>query len=149
MKKILVISDSHGGVSAIADAIRAEKPDTVFFLGDCVPDMNEAAREFPGLDVRAVRGNCDAPFAAPEKIITAVEGVEIFAAHGDAYGVTSNLLRLALAAREAGCTAAFFGHTHRSFLGEDGGVMLVNPGTLTGGSYAVLEADGGKLRFVK
>ena len=149
MTKILLISDSHGRASAIADVIREEKPDAVFFLGDCVPDMTEAAREFPGLDVRCVRGNCDAPFAAPEKLITSVDGVEIFAAHGDAYGVNTGLLRLALAAREADCAAAFFGHTHRSCRSVDGGVMLVNPGTLTDGSYAVLEADCGRLCVVK
>ena len=72
MTKILVMSDSHGHVTAIKNAVRREKPDVVIFLGDCVPDMLEAAEDFPGLDVRCVRGNCDASPVAPERMRTKV-----------------------------------------------------------------------------
>ena len=108
MTKILVMSDSHGHVTAIKNAVRREKPDVVIFLGDCVPDMLEAAEDFPGLDVRCVRGNCDASPVAPDRMRTNVGGVEILAVHGHAEGVKLGLLRLSLAAEEAGCRAAFF-----------------------------------------
>jgi hypothetical protein len=146
MTKILVLSDSHGHVTAIKNAVRREKPDVVIFLGDCVPDMLEAAEDFPGLDVRCVRGNCDTSLVAPDRMRTNVGGVEILAVHGHAEGVKLGLLRLALAAEEAGCRAAFFGHTHLSYRGAQGGVTLVNPGALCDGSYGVFSADDGVLR---
>ena len=146
MTKLLLLSDSHGHVTAIKNAVLREKPDVVIFLGDCVPDVLEAAEDFPGLDVRCVRGNCDAGLIAPERMRTNVGGVEILAVHGHSEGVKLGLLRLSLAAEEAGCRAAFFGHTHCSYRGSEGGVTLVNPGALCDGSYAVFSADDGVLR---
>ena len=41
-------------------------------------------------------------------------------------------------AEELGARAALFGHTHAPFAGYAGGVLLVNPGALKDGRYAVL-----------
>lgn len=148
MAKILLLSDSHGHVTAIENAIRTQKPDVVVFLGDCVPDMVEAQQEFPALDVRCVCGNCDTEFAAPEQLIMNIGGVEVLACHGNSYGVNTSLLRLYMAAKEMKCTAAFFGHTHRKHIEEKDGVMLINPGALCDGSMAVLETRNGKLEVI-
>lgn len=40
-----------------------------------------------------------------------------------------NPLRVVLRARELGCGAALFGHTHIPFLDEGGDVILLNPGS--------------------
>ena len=51
------------------------------------------------------------------------------------------------------CQAVFFGHTHKPFLEDIGGILAVNPGSLTyprqrgrKPSYAIMETDdNGKL----
>ena len=49
------------------------------------------------------------------------------------------------AARERGCQAALFGHTHRP-LCEQRSVLLLNPGSAADGRLAVLECgDEGRL----
>ena len=45
------------------------------------------------------------------------------------------------AARERGCAAALFGHTHRP-LCEQRGVLLLNPGSAADGRLALMECDG-------
>jgi putative phosphoesterase len=146
MTKILILSDSHGHIAAIGNAVRRTEPDLVVFLGDCVEDVEEARKGFPGIPVRAVRGNCDPRSDAPEHLVLEIDGARVFAAHGHAQGVKMSLLRLALAAGEAGCSAALFGHTHLAYKGEYSGVRLFNPGALCDGHWLLLEADDGLLR---
>jgi hypothetical protein len=146
MTKILVLSDSHGHVAAIGNAVRRTKPDVVVFLGDCVGDIEEAKTDFQGIPVRAVRGNCDPRSDAPEQLVLSIDGVRVLAVHGHAQGVKMSLLRLALSAGEQGCSAAFFGHTHCPYEGEYGGVRLYNPGALCDGHWLLLEAEDGMLR---
>lgn len=146
MTKILILSDSHGHVAAIESAVRRTEPDVIVFLGDCVEDVEEARKSFSGIPVRAVRGNCDPRSDAPESLVLDIEGARIFAAHGHAQGVKMSLLRLALAAGEAGCSAALFGHTHCAYKGEYDGVRLYNPGALCDGHWLLLEADDGLIR---
>ena len=58
--KILVFSDSHGVKEPMLAAIEEQKPDMVLHLGDYVRDAEAIAAYFPSLDLRYVRGNCDA-----------------------------------------------------------------------------------------
>ena len=36
MKKVLVLSDSHGNVGNMIRAVKREEPDMILHLGDCV-----------------------------------------------------------------------------------------------------------------
>ena len=42
-----------------------------------------------------------------------------------------------------GADIALFGHTHRPFLEEDGGVWYMNPGAARDGRYGVIEMKDG------
>lgn len=73
-------------------------------------------------------------------------GMRVLLTHGDRYGVKSGLLRLRLHAQEMGCSLVLFGHTHAACAQEEGGVLLVNPGALADGRYAVVAIEDGRVR---
>ena len=55
--KILVLSDSHSGLSFMRYAIRTVKPDAVIHLGDYFDDGQTVADENPHLVFHQVAGN--------------------------------------------------------------------------------------------
>ncbi len=46
MKRVLVLSDSHGNVGNMIRAVKREEPDMILHLGDCVVDA-DALRRVP------------------------------------------------------------------------------------------------------
>ena len=53
--------------------------------------------------------------------------------------VKNSLLSLYYRAQEVGACVACFGHTHSAMARWEGGILLLNPGSLRDGRYAVLE----------
>ena len=51
---ILVLSDSHGNISNMEEAVEREKPDMILHLGDCWRDAERLAERYPDI-VTAVR----------------------------------------------------------------------------------------------
>ena len=148
--KICVFSDSHGLVDNMIAAIRLEKPEMCFFLGDGLRDLDEVMELFPDLPIYAVRGNCDFMHDVNPEIVCSVDGVRIFATHGHMYNVKyeARLDSLTLAARNAGASVALFGHTHMQHMSDYAGVTRINPGTIGRSRYpcyAVLETSNGGL----
>ena len=148
--KILVFSDTHGMTAGAVAAVKAH-PDVkeIIHLGDNTRDAYEIEK-LTGVNVTAVRGNCDYS-AEPEKLLIVRGGCKLFLTHEHRYGVGYSLLRLALAAEEAGADAALFGHTHRSACEYENGIMILNPGSISSPrgckkSYAVLNIENG---FIK
>ncbi len=126
--KVLVVSDSHGNVSALCRAILKEKPDCIIHLGDGFNDIPE------GLDIPCYRvcGNCD-PISCglSETLIIELEGVRLLLTHGHKYNVKNTLSPIYLAAMEEGARLALFGHTHIPFSDIDGDApSLFNPGSI-------------------
>ena len=153
MKKILVVSDSHGNIKGI-EALRSlvAENDFIVHLGDGAGDMRELMREYPE-KVYLCGGNCDFFSSYPDEGILDVEGVRIFYCHGHKYRVKSTLSQLAVAAKRQGCDVALYGHTHMPLITEMEGVTLINPGSLrhnvgAGGSYAYLVVNGTKCTSV-
>ena len=148
--KILVFSDTHGlTASAVRAANAHADADEIIHLGDNVRDAREIER-LTGKPVTFVRGNCDYS-PEPEKLLITKGGCRIFLTHGHRYGVGFSLLRLALAAEEAGAQAALFGHTHKSLLEYENCILLLNPGSTSCPrgcvpSYALIEAEGGRIK---
>ena len=101
--------------------------------GDGASDLFQLERDFPDLPRSAVAGNCDPFSGLPRELLFVVEGRRIFLTHGDRYGVKHDLLRLTLKGKASQADLVIFGHTHRPFLAESDGMMLLNPGSL--GSY--------------
>lgn len=147
MKKLLVISDTHdctGMLELLAQHIEENKYDMIIHLGDVRRDAEWLEKRL-GRDIVGVAGNCDffSRDSREEEIF--VEKVKILLTHGDKYGVKNGYDRLSYYAEERGCQLALFGHTHTPFSGYVGKALLVNPGTLVNGRYAVIDIDGDKI----
>lgn len=131
MKKLLIVSDSHGNPEALLRAVGAEWPvDMLFFLGDGQRDLEQVRLNYPELPVYSVKGNCDYAGTVPAETEVTVEQVRFFLTHGNRYGVKNGTSLLAEAARRRGADVALFGHTHRAYTRYDNGVLLFNPGSV-------------------
>ncbi|MBO5248836.1 MAG: metallophosphoesterase [Clostridia bacterium] len=144
--KILVISDTHGEISAAQRLIKKEKPNYVIHLGDCVRDAEELSNLFPILPICRVSGNNDwFSQEATEKVLT-LNDTRIFLCHGHTTGVKNGLEIQWERARRQGCSVSLFGHTHSPFLEERDGILLLNPGSITySDTYAVLTVETGEV----
>jgi hypothetical protein len=141
--KLLIFSDSHGSVAPMLEAVERERPDEVVHLGDCLGDGEALAFACPGLPVVQVPGNCDGWTDRPLTAQLEREGVRLLLGHGHQWRVKATE-DLALAqARAVGASVLLYGHTHRAVCRREGGVLLLNPGTVGGvaarASYGVLE----------
>jgi putative phosphoesterase len=147
---ILVISDSHGDITALSAVLAWAKDkdlDTAVFLGDGAGDLAFAsARTVFSLPWHTVRGNGDYDFSIPESIVMEVPpSQKIFLSHGNRLRVRDGKRVIADAARSTGATAALFGHTHIPYCATVDNIFLLNPGSIgrprsdSGPTFAVLE----------
>ena len=147
MKKIIVVSDSHGNRQALDDLYGIfSESDIIIHLGDTSSDGGYIRKNFPDKTV-VINGNCDIMSVGEKEKIINCEGVNIFCCHGHAYSVKSTLSRLAKRAKELDCKLALYGHTHDALESEIDGVTLLNPGTLSRysqKSYLYLVVNGDK-----
>lgn len=149
MKKILVISDTHGSEKGIEKLLPLiAENDYVIHLGDGANDMREVRAQYPE-KVFVCAGNCDFFSSYPDEGILEAEWLRVLYCHGHKYGVKSGLGALALEAKRQGCEIALYGHTHEALITELDGVLLINPGTLRravgeGGSYCYLVVNKDK-----
>ena len=146
MKKIIIVSDSHGNRRALdeLDTLFNES-DLIIHLGDTSSDGGYIRDKYPDKTV-VINGNCDIFSVGEKEKVLSVEGVNIFACHGHMYSVKSTLSRLAKKAKELDCAIALYGHTHDAKETEIDGVTLLNPGTLSRYSqksylYLVINCD--------
>ena len=150
MKRIIVISDTHGNPQNVEKLLPLiEENDYVIHLGDGAADMREARALYPD-KVYACAGNCDFFSPLPESGELEVEQCKIFFCHGHKYDVKHGVSALLEAAKNRGCDVALFGHTHEACIIEQEGVTLINPGSLRrfageGGSYCYLVIHKGKI----
>lgn len=133
MKRILVASDTHGRNANLKRVLERNKPlDMFIFCGDGEGLEHEIGQLLdPGCELHMVRGNNDYFSELPKEEEFMIGPYRAFLAHGHLYGVNVSLRRFAEEARERGCSLAFFGHTHRPYLGEELGVTCLNPGSLS------------------
>ena len=125
-----VFSDTHSNTALMAEAVRRTRPDVIIHLGDHDRDADILRLEFGDIPLYSVRGNCDIASAAPDWDVVPLGPVKAFITHGHLYNVGyEDVSRLVYAAQEQGAKLAMFGHTHRPFNQEIGGVKVLNPGT--------------------
>jgi putative phosphoesterase len=129
----LIVSDTHGDVAVLAALFawaRRRRIGAVFALGDgaadYLPAMDRSGFNPP---LRLVRGNGDWGADLPAQLAVDFAGRRFFLCHGHLHGVDRGLDFLASSAAAEGCGAALFGHTHRPFWEEIGGLLLLNPGS--------------------
>ena len=151
--KYLVVSDTHGDIKKVLDIYRAAGGKAAYggiiHLGDYARDAERIEEEL-GCEVIGVLGNCDGDYGGDFKVLNTEAG-RIFLTHGHAQRVKLNYMNLIYRAQELDCQAALFGHTHVPVYDTEGGIILLNPGSLTypsdgsSGSYAVLDTAGGEI----
>lgn len=146
--RILVFSDSHKDVDSCARVIRnIIGVDMVLHAGDHISDAKELCRMFPEIAFEYVPGNCD--FSADDsEVVVEAEGKKIFLTHGHGYSVKydDTFSELLNRVKSLGCDCAVFGHTHQSLCDPRPGIMLLNPGSIKNGTYAVIEIENGVLK---
>lgn len=151
MKRILLMSDSHGNYNNMNKAVALEKPDMVLFMGDGWRDLRDLRARYPKLEIHSVLGNCDWTEGPSEQVLE-IEGHRVMMCHGHEYFVKSSLLSLSLAAHQAEADVVLFGHTHKVFYDWHDGLVMVNPGSIGNPppcippSYALLLIDGEKVK---
>lgn len=134
--KILVLSDSHGCFKNMESAIKKERPDMVFHLGDTVRDADDIQYAYPELPVRNVCGNCDYSYGADKVLNFELDGVRFYLTHGHLFGVKSSYLRVVSAAKKANADMLLFGHTHQALCSFDESLKIMNPGSCSAYSRA-------------
>ncbi|MEL4105676.1 metallophosphoesterase [Oscillospiraceae bacterium WX1] len=143
--KILVLSDSHGQLQPMLNAIFDEKPDLVLHLGDYERDAVGLRRAYPEIYCRAVRGNGDYHGHEPDIDEFVIDNKRIFMTHGHLYGVKMSLDSLVNTALCRGADVVLFGHTHRPLAATVQDMLVINPGSAGMGKKtgAVLEIEHG------
>ncbi len=157
IRRVLIVSDSHGKSQNIKTAIERERPDMLIHLGD-IEDETEKVRRW--LDENAekhnkkvpdedrislpvpavfIQGNCDRygdQKGLKKSSVFSLNGHKFFCSHGHIQGVNMSLMNLMYTALENGCDIAMYGHTHVPFdetfnEGESDKVRILNPGSIS------------------
>lgn len=147
--KVLVLSDSHGNIFNMIQAVEREAPRMVFHLGDCWRDGERLRDRFPELPFEQVYGNCDyfRDSREAEKLLY-LEDKRVLLCHGHTYGVKQSLLAAGLAAEEKDLDLFLFGHTHKPLVDMRGKTLFLNPGSIgdyARPTYGVVTLENGKL----
>lgn len=133
--RIAIVADTHmpRGERVLPPACveRLRAADLILHAGDLTGAAFLAELRALGPPVHAVRGNVDdAALQAllPESLVVDAGEARIGILHapGPAAGRAARLRR-----RFPGCAAVVYGHTHRPEVVDDGGVLLLNPGSPT------------------
>lgn len=145
--RVLVLSDSHGDVYKLRRAIDSQPTaKLIVFLGDGEYDIDSVECRVP---VIKVRGNCDFGSSLPLNFTDEVCGKKIYCTHGFRENVKYTTENLISAAKSHGAHIALYGHTHVPVTCYDGGLYLVNPGSVREGSFAVIDiTDSGIMPII-
>lgn len=153
--RILVLSDSHAGLSFMRKCVEVVKPEAIVHLGDYYDDGCVLAEENPYIVVHQVPGNCDryrCPGTALEILCYDVGGVRCYMTHGHKHRVKSGIGGLLSDARRWGAKVVLYGHTHKADCHqEQDGLWVLNPGSCGswGGSAGLLETENGMVTVCK
>ena len=152
MIRLLVLSDTHGRLERAQTVLEHWRPriQGLVHLGDFDRDGEALQKLAPELPLYVVRGNNDLAGRAPLEQVVTQEGHTLFMAHGNRQRVYTGLDWLGYAAEAAGAEVALFGHTHAPVQTELGGILFLNPGSLSaprssaGPTFATLELEAGQ-----
>ena len=155
--RAIVLSDSHGNTASLDMAVSAvgeKNIDMIIFLGDIARDAEYLEMLYFPIRVVSVLGNNDFIRQGDYERVIDFDGHKIFICHGHTLSVNYGTEKLESIARQKGCRAALYGHTHQNKLEKkEDGFIILNPGSTsrprgTKASYAVLESGNGKLSAV-
>jgi len=144
--RIVVFSDSHGDYETL-DAITENqiKADAFIHLGDGLRELYHLRDAYPEKRFLCVRGNADFGYDEKYEDTLDIGGVRIYFTHGHIQGAKRGVRELVECGKEHGADIICYGHTHCSAASVNGGVYLLNPGSVSrprcgqGKSYAVID----------
>lgn len=145
---LLILSDFHGNISHMEQAVELVQPRMILHLGDCWQDGEQLHRLFPGTAFEQVPGNCDYRSSQPQEKLLEIEGKRILLCHGHTYHVKESLLEAGYAAEEQQADLFLFGHTHQPLWDFRGRTIFLNPGSIGDyyrPSYGVVRIQNGTL----
>jgi len=150
--KLLIFSDSHCRTELMNKLAEKYKSviNGIIHLGDCTEDVSEFFRICSGIPIYQVRGNNDFDNGYPAEKTINVCGRTIFMTHGHKHRVYYDTTALYYSALQSCANIALFGHTHVPYLQNEGGIIIMNPGSVslprssTGKTFAFLTFEGGK-----
>ncbi|MBN2080208.1 MAG: YfcE family phosphodiesterase [Spirochaetes bacterium] len=147
MKRIVVVSDSHGNTPRLSGILARESPfDVLVHCGDGTGDLFHV--EIPsGVTVVAVSGNIDVARGSDRERMGFFEAddTRFLVVHGDQYRVHHDYSWIEREGRARNVDVVLFGHTHSKFHGP-GRPILFNPGPASGGYYGYI-TTGKRLHF--
>lgn len=163
-KKLLVLSDTHGCISALGAALnwaknRMPPNDSIcgaVFLGDGISDLRPAVDKTGFYsDWKYVCGNNDYEHSIPSSMVFDFADHRFFICHGHRHSIYSGYYALINSARSNDANIVLFGHTHIPFNKTMNGVLLINPGSVgrprsrIGATFAVIECISGEMPKVE
>src|SRR5699024_3613313 len=126
MKKILLVSDSHGWEEPLQAIAKRHDCHTYIHCGDSeLQKSTEALSSY-----KVVQGNCDRHGNFPNELVIEVDGFRIYVTHGHLYGVKGSLMKLQYRAAEVGAHIVCFGHSHIAYAEEIDQQLFLNPGSI-------------------
>lgn len=151
--RVMVFSDSHGNTGAMNELAEKYKKqiDCIVHLGDCTEDTAELSGICPGIPVFQVRGNNDYDSMYPHTRTATIGGKRILMTHGHRQKVYYNTDMLYYSVAEEQADIAMFGHTHIPYLENEGGILIINPGSISlprsslGRTFAFLIIESGTI----
>ncbi|MCR4896565.1 MAG: metallophosphoesterase [Lachnospiraceae bacterium] len=145
--KILVVSDTHGRLDNFRRVMEMHKPDLLIHCGD-IEGQEAEIIEIAGCPVRMVAGNNDYFSDLPGEVEFTAGGQKIWVTHGHHYYVSMSSEYIAQEAMAREVDVAMFGHTHKPCVENRGGLVILNPGSLSyprqegrEPSYIIMEDD--------
>lgn len=131
--RIGVVSDSHGNLTALKQAIdQMGDVQVIFHLGDYREDGDVIRKWKKDIPVYCLRGNMDYNDPQGEDFVkTTYAGKTIIACHGHAFGVKNSLNNYFYQAKSQNADIALYGHTHCAFKEIEEGILFMNPGALS------------------
>ena len=131
MKKILLVSDTHGYDENLYQVLEKEKPiNMLIHCGDSEGSMQRISWK-ANCSCCFVRGNNDYDYQMPYDVNLSIEGYKVLVTHGHRQHISYGLDRLGLHAQLEGKQIVMFGHTHRPMIDRVSGILFLNPGSLT------------------
>lgn len=131
--KFLIFSDSHCRTELMNRLAEKYKSviNGIIHLGDCTEDVAELYNICSNIPIYQVRGNNDFDNSCPAERTINISGHTIFMTHGHRQRVYYDTTALYYSAAQDGADIALFGHTHVPYLQNEGGIIVMNPGSIS------------------
>lgn len=131
MKRVLVISDTHGRNDDIEGVLaQVGDVDYIIHCGD-LERGEDYVRSLAKCPMTIVSGNNDYYLDLPMDAEIEIEGIKIWIVHGHYYYVNMGVEFLREEGKQRGVDVVMYGHTHVPHFEQEDGLTILNPGSLT------------------